>query len=163
MVWLIAALLAQGGPPLLTDDPGTPGNGNSELNLAFTLERFRHESLYEAPLLDFNYGVGERIQLKIELPWLLKHENPGPDASDSGTSFWDSSTASSITPRRRWMFRSTPRPSSERRLIRGGRDASGRDCPCFFRSRPHGRSALSASTWSSAISSRKKERTPGSG
>jgi hypothetical protein len=81
---LPAALWAQGGPPLLTDDPGTPGNGNSELNIAFTLERFRHESLYEAPLLDFNYGVGERIQLKIELPWLLKHENPGPDASGLG-------------------------------------------------------------------------------
>jgi|SRR5882672_2260042 len=82
MVWLIAALFAQGGPPLLTDDPGTPGDGKSEFNIAFTAERFRHESLFEAPLLDFNYGVGERIQLKVELPWLFRSESPGP--SDSG-------------------------------------------------------------------------------
>jgi hypothetical protein len=84
MAWILAALLAQGGPPLLTDDPGTPGVGRSELNIAFTVEKFKHETLYEAPLLDFNYGVGERIQLKIELPWLLKHETPGPDASGLG-------------------------------------------------------------------------------
>src|SRR5262245_2280476 len=81
---LFALLLAQGGPPLLTDDPGTPGDGHSELNIAFTVEKFRHETLYEAPLLDFNYGVGERTQLKIELPWLIRHETPGPDESGLG-------------------------------------------------------------------------------
>ena len=27
-------LFAQGGPPLVTDDPGTPGNGNWEINAA---------------------------------------------------------------------------------------------------------------------------------
>jgi hypothetical protein len=84
MVWSLAVLLAQGGPPLLTDDPGTPGDGNVEINVAFTLEKFRHETLYEVPLFDFNFGVGERIQLKIELPWLLKYENAGPDASGLG-------------------------------------------------------------------------------
>src|SRR5881394_1031998 len=81
---ILAVLLTQGGPPLLTDDPGTPGDGKSELNLAFTVEKFRHDTLYEAPLFDFNYGVGERIQLKLELPWLIDHETPGPDASALG-------------------------------------------------------------------------------
>src|ERR1051325_3316526 len=81
---ICALVLAQGGPPLLTDDPGTPGDGRSELNIAFTVEKFRHQTLYEAPLLDFNYGVGERIQLKAELPWLFDHDTPGSDESGLG-------------------------------------------------------------------------------
>jgi hypothetical protein len=81
---ILAVLLAQGGPPLLTDDPGTPGDGRVELNVAFAVEKFRQETLYEAPLLDFNYGVGERIQLKVEVPWLFRHETPGPDESGLG-------------------------------------------------------------------------------
>jgi hypothetical protein len=36
----------------------------------------------EAPLLDINYGVGERIQLKFELPWLILNE--GEDGTKSG-------------------------------------------------------------------------------
>jgi len=78
------ALLLQGGPPLMTDDPGTPGDGRWELNVAFTVEKFKDETLYEAPLLDLNYGIGERTQLKIEAPWLWKHETPGPDESELG-------------------------------------------------------------------------------
>lgn len=66
-----ASARAQGGPPMLTDDPGTPGPGGLELNVAFTAERQRHAGEYEAPLLDLNYGVGDRIQLKVEGPWLL--------------------------------------------------------------------------------------------
>ncbi len=66
---------ARGGPPLLTDDPGTPGDGRWEVNVAFTIERLRTESLYETPLLDINYGLGERIQLKLEVPWLVKTED----------------------------------------------------------------------------------------
>lgn len=29
---------AQGGPPMITDDPGTPGSGRFEINLAVALE-----------------------------------------------------------------------------------------------------------------------------
>lgn len=64
-------LCAQGGPPMLTDDPGTPGNGNWELNVAFTAEAQHGAHAFEAPLLDLNYGVGDRIQLKVEGPWLV--------------------------------------------------------------------------------------------
>jgi hypothetical protein len=84
MIAIVLALLAQGGPPLLTDDPGTPGDGRVELNIAITAEKFRHETLYEAPLIDLNYGVGERVQLKVELPWLIEHKTPGSDASGLG-------------------------------------------------------------------------------
>lgn len=75
---------AQGGPPLLTDDPGTPGAGRSEFNLAFTVEKSKGETLYGAPLFDFNFGVGERIQLKAELPWLIEAESPGGTTSGVG-------------------------------------------------------------------------------
>jgi len=67
---------AQGGPPLITDDPGTPGDGNWEINIAFTAEKRRTEKSYETPILDINYGLGERIQLKYEVPWLVLDE-PG--------------------------------------------------------------------------------------
>jgi hypothetical protein len=63
---------AQGGPPLLTDDPGTPGNRHWEVNLAVTVEHTPVASLYEAPLVDANYGLGERIQLKLEMPLLIE-------------------------------------------------------------------------------------------
>jgi hypothetical protein len=75
LVGLVPRLaLAQGGPPLLTDDPGTPGAGHSELNIAFGIEKSKGESLYDVPLFDFNYGVGERFQLKFEVPWLIRNE-----------------------------------------------------------------------------------------
>ncbi len=40
---------AQGGPPLLTDDPGTPGPGKWEINLAFTAEKRHDENRFETP------------------------------------------------------------------------------------------------------------------
>ena len=91
---LVAALLAfqttllfsQGGPPLITDDPGTPGDGVWEINLAFAVERFPDEKLYEAPLLDINYGVGERIQLKFQVPWVFLDSDEGGSKNGLGNS-----------------------------------------------------------------------------
>jgi hypothetical protein len=34
----------QGGPPMITDDPGTPGPGKFEINLAIAFERRPSES-----------------------------------------------------------------------------------------------------------------------
>jgi hypothetical protein len=73
-----AGLRGQGGPPMLTDDPGTPGPGGWELNVAFTAESQSRARAFEAPLLDLNYGVGDRIQLKVEGPWLVL-STPGED------------------------------------------------------------------------------------
>jgi hypothetical protein len=61
---------AQGGPPLVTDDPDTPGPGYWEINLSAFLERRAGASTLEIPRLDANYGVGRRIQLKLESPWI---------------------------------------------------------------------------------------------
>ena len=76
----------QGGPPLLTDDPGTPGNRNWEINIAFTGEHRHDARLFEAPLLDINYGWGDRIQLKFEVPWLFLHERDARAQSGMGNS-----------------------------------------------------------------------------
>ncbi len=69
---LCPSLLA--GPPLITDDPGTPGDGRWEINLAFAAELRRASREFDAPLLDINYGLGDHIQLKYEIPWIVLDE-----------------------------------------------------------------------------------------
>lgn len=77
MLWVMLfgeiaqSVRAQAGPPLLSDDPGTPGNGRWEINCAFTAKKSSNEWLLETPLLDLNYGLGERVQLKYEVPWVV--------------------------------------------------------------------------------------------
>ena len=74
---VLAALLqtlparAQGGPPFLTTDPGTPGNGNWEINVGATATRAADTS-YQLPQLDVNFGLGERLQLSAEIPYVLQ-------------------------------------------------------------------------------------------
>jgi hypothetical protein len=70
-------LFAQGGPPLITDDPDTPGPHRWEINLSTFHVRTRHERLTEEPRLDANYGVGRRIQLKLETPWTRRADGSG--------------------------------------------------------------------------------------
>ena len=79
---LASLAFAQGGPPLITDDPGTPGNGNWEINTAFTFERTPGATAMEAPLLDINYGLGDHMQLKYEGAFLILDEK---DAGPRGT------------------------------------------------------------------------------
>src|SRR5690349_11956403 len=78
------SVLAQGGPPLLTDDPGTPGPGHWEVNLAVTTEKRHAETRFEAPLLDINYGWGERHQFKLEIPWIVLDERGGSTRNGLG-------------------------------------------------------------------------------
>jgi hypothetical protein len=73
------AASAQGGPPFQTDDPETPGNRQWEINLALIGERTLSEGSYATPNIDVNYGLGEKIQLKFELP-LSIHERRGDSA-----------------------------------------------------------------------------------
>src|SRR4051794_6056669 len=72
---------AQGGPPMLTDDPDTPGAGNWEINTAYTEQRTNEEHLRSFPHVDFNYGLGEHIQLKFETGWVFAD---APDGVKSG-------------------------------------------------------------------------------
>jgi hypothetical protein len=59
---------AQGGPPFITDDPGTPGNRHWEINFGWIGNHNPGQSYYEIPDVDLNYGWGDRLQLKYELP-----------------------------------------------------------------------------------------------
>jgi hypothetical protein len=58
---------AQGAPPFSTNDPDTPGPGRWEINVLGVAEHRPGERVLEAPILDLNYGVGERVQLSCEL------------------------------------------------------------------------------------------------
>jgi hypothetical protein len=91
MTWVCALLYcslapAQGGPPMVSDDPGTPGDGKWEINLAWTGERNSGATAQDTPLLDMNYGVGERLQLKYEVPWLVVQQPYGASRSGIGDS-----------------------------------------------------------------------------
>ncbi len=91
-VWLVAAIvvvvsrsaLAQGGPPLVTDDPETPGDGHWEINLATIAERTSGRWDIAAPDMDINYGWGEHVQLKVDAPWQFVHESGQPWKSGLG-------------------------------------------------------------------------------
>jgi hypothetical protein len=68
----------QGGPPMITDDPGTPGNGKWEDNLAIIFGHRPNETSIDLPEIDLNYGVGDHIQLTLQTaPVLLKRSGHG--------------------------------------------------------------------------------------
>ena len=94
---LFCASLAfgQGGPPMRTDDPGTPGNGNFEINLALGSTRTAAERSFDAPVLDINYGVGDRIQLNYQVAYELR-------GTDGGTSLQSGLGNSSVAVK--WRF-----------------------------------------------------------
>src|SRR2546428_13119802 len=78
-------VVAQGGPPLLADDPQTPGNGHWEINVAWTLSQKQTERLFAIPLIDINYGLGQHIQLKAEVPWLVLQKRRAGTQSGIGS------------------------------------------------------------------------------
>ena len=69
---------AQGGAPFRSDDPDTPGNRHWEINLGLIGERNAFAGSYATPNIDINYGIGNRIQLKYEIP-LGMEETRGED------------------------------------------------------------------------------------
>jgi hypothetical protein len=78
--------MAQGGPPMQTDDPGTPGNNNWEINVASTVARTKDFNAYGVPILDINYGAGPRIQLKYQVSYLFQSTDGGPLETGLGKS-----------------------------------------------------------------------------
>jgi hypothetical protein len=82
ILFLMAILLlpyashAQGGPPYLTNDPGTPGNANWEINIGSMQTIGRGLRSYQVPQIDLNFGLGDRIQLTYEVPYVLQY-SPG--------------------------------------------------------------------------------------
>jgi len=70
-------VFAQGGPPYYTNDPGTPGNLQWEINLGYMPFLYPDSSITHTPDVDINFGVGDRIQLTYENAW-LRVDNPSP-------------------------------------------------------------------------------------
>jgi hypothetical protein len=75
---------ASGGPPMVTDDPGTPGDGHWEINVATLSSHTAGGTTYQLPLVDANYGAGDRVQLKLEMPWLVQDQASGNVRSGAG-------------------------------------------------------------------------------
>jgi len=70
-----ASAFAQGGPPYYSNDPGTPGPLNWEINLGYIPYLYSNQSVSHTPDVDINFGIGDRIQLTYENAWLRVH-NP---------------------------------------------------------------------------------------
>ena len=71
---------------MITDDPGTPGPGKWENNIAIAFEHRSGETAYDIPAIDLNYGVGEHIQLTLQTaPVFLKRDEHGPVGGLGGT------------------------------------------------------------------------------
>jgi len=60
-----------GGPPMLTDDPGTRDVGHWEINTSVNSQLTKNSSKVAIPYVDANYGATSRVQLKIEAPFLI--------------------------------------------------------------------------------------------
>jgi hypothetical protein len=87
-----AALLPRGahgdaGPPYLTNDPGTPGNDNWEINLASMQTIERGQGSYQLPQIDLNFGIGDRVQLTYEIPYVVETRSGEPQASGWGNAY----------------------------------------------------------------------------
>jgi hypothetical protein len=83
-LWMLGAIAtpgicrAQAGPPFLSNDPGTPGDTNWEINIAAMPTLARGSASYQLPQIDLNYGLGERIQLTFEVPYELEINSGQP-------------------------------------------------------------------------------------
>jgi hypothetical protein len=78
---------AQAGPPFLTNDPGTPGNANWEINIASAQSIGRSGAAYQLPQIDLNFGLGDRIQLTYEIPFVLQSGQGQPRQTGWGNGF----------------------------------------------------------------------------
>lgn len=77
-----------GSPPLDVDDPGTPGCNTWEINIVMDADLTHNENNYELPLFDLNYGIGDNLQLKYEVPYSVSSsQNPNVGDSKFGLKF----------------------------------------------------------------------------
>ncbi len=76
LAFCAGSAFAQGGPPYYTNDPGTPGNHNWEINLGYMPFLYTDQSVSHIPDVDINFGLGERIQLTYESAWLRVYNFP---------------------------------------------------------------------------------------
>ena len=127
LVTMLMPLCVFAGPPVLTDDTGTPGPGKWELNTGLTVDKRHDETRYETPALDINYGIGEHIQLNYSASWIVLDGKDEDSKNGLGNSevavkwrFLDEDrhcTAMSVYPR---LIFNNPTSSAERGLVDKG-------------------------------------------
>jgi hypothetical protein len=78
---------AQGGPPFLTNDPGTPGPANWEINVGSMQTVARGSASYQVPQVDLNFGLGDTVQLTYEIPFVLDSGSGQPLRGGWGNGF----------------------------------------------------------------------------
>ena len=81
VLWVATSALA--GPPLVTDDPGTPGANGYEANFSDDITKTRGMLAVAAPYVDLNYGRLENDQFKLELP-LVNFVDPEDGSPHAG-------------------------------------------------------------------------------
>jgi hypothetical protein len=121
-------LSAAGSPPLVTDDPGTPGDRHWEINVGLSTEHRPGVRASEMPLFDINYGIGDRLQLKYEVPYQTLHEAGSSRVTGFGNSelglkwrFFDAGEkgpAASVYPQ--WGFNTPGSNSADHGLVEHG-------------------------------------------
>jgi hypothetical protein len=79
-----------GSPPLITDDPETPGLGGWEINITSSFEHTHDGTARENPLFDINYGLtSDHDQLAVQFAVL----SIDPDNAESESGISDLSVA----------------------------------------------------------------------
>lgn len=79
-----ATTMAQGGPPMVTDDTETVPKGHWEINTAITFEQSFDAWQFGTPLSDINFGLSKNSQLKLEIPWIVLQPDGLPKISGIG-------------------------------------------------------------------------------
>jgi hypothetical protein len=79
ITFFLLPVCAFAGPPIFTDDTGTPGPRNWEINIGADIDKRHNATHYDAPSLDLNYGIREHIQLNYSVSWIVL------DSRDEGT------------------------------------------------------------------------------
>lgn len=70
---------------MVTDDPGTPGNGHWEINIAAIYTASGDAQLVNFPYFDVNYGLGDHLQLKLETGLVILSQNGAAVQTGAGT------------------------------------------------------------------------------
>jgi hypothetical protein len=88
LVLFCSTCFGQGGPPVIGDDPGTPGSGKWEINISYPYVQTARTTAMDIPYLDLNYGFGDHIELSYLGGYLIgKSDNEGWQTG------WDDSLA----------------------------------------------------------------------
>lgn len=75
-----------GSPPMISDDTDTPGPNNWEINIEVSGDVSGDLKSFKVPVLDINYGIGEKLQLKIEVPYEIRRTAGFDDVGNEVTS-----------------------------------------------------------------------------